>query len=225
MTYQETLDELKFHVTRILSEEGRDLSHDASHILRVHENCMKIGKEEKANMKVLGAASLFHDIVRPSGEKGEVDHALKSAIYARGVLRGYGYSEKEIEMVEEAIVTSSRSGGTGEIPKTLEAKILYDADKIDGGGEIGIKRTQALWKRRSEEKGEQYDEKTAMRWYLGRITDVLNIGLFTDYGKKMMDEDLRVSLSYIKKTIGGELEETVKRDLGEKSSKYLALVK
>lgn len=226
MYFEDTLNELKFHVTGFIGEEeNRDPAHGADHILRVYDTGMRIGSQEGANLKILGAALLFHDVIRPTDVKGEADHAKKSAVFARGVLSSYGYSKKEIEMVEEAIITGSRSGGTGKIPATLEAKIAYDADKIDGGGEIGIQRTTMMQRKRAEDRGDIYDEKEAMRWYLGRITDVLNIGLFTKYGREMMNEGLKVSLSYINKVLGSEFEEIMKRDLGEKSKEYFSLIR
>jgi uncharacterized protein len=117
-----------------------DPVHGLSHVLRVYRLCERIGHEENANMKILRAAALLHDI------EGDVDlredHHLAAAAVAENILRRKGWEENEIESVLHCI-RSHRYRDTREEPETLEAKILFDADKLDAIGAVGVARAVA----------------------------------------------------------------------------------
>ncbi len=218
------LENVKGYALAYIKDSGiQDPAHGADHIMRVYDIGMQIGLEEKANLEVLGAAILFHDIIRPNDEKRESDHAIRSANLAKDKLIEFGYSEKEIELVADAIETSSRSGGNYVVPETVEAKILYDADKLDGGGEMGIKRTEALWRKRFESENKPYDDKIVARWYLGRIVDVLKTQPgFTPTAKRMLKERLKVSFSYCQNILGREFDDIMTNSLGKENvSRYI----
>ena len=106
-------------------------SHGYEHTERVIELCEKLGKSLNADMSVLIPAAILHDIGR---EKD--NHAYHSAQMARQVLEDLNYSK--IDEITHAIeVHSFTEGGQA---KTLEAKILSDADKLDAMGAIGVYR-------------------------------------------------------------------------------------
>lgn len=117
---------------------GQSGSHGLSHTLRVTRLCAEIGEAEGADMKVLIPAALFHDVARPLEKKTKIPHEEEGARIAEEYLRTSGFDEPCIS----AIVHSIRSHrySTGEKPKTLEAKVLSDADKLDAMGAIGIAR-------------------------------------------------------------------------------------
>jgi uncharacterized protein len=69
---------------------------------------------------------------------GATDHAVESAKMAAPILTEAGFSLEKIKHVQECIV--SHRYKTNNIPQTLEAKILFDADKLDALGAIGIAR-------------------------------------------------------------------------------------
>ncbi len=117
----------------------REGTHGFSHTERVFNLCMHIGREEGADLEVLALASLLHDVARPLESSGRVeDHAVEGARIARSYLRSLGYPEDKIEAVAHAIEAHRFSRGPE--PRTLEAKILSDADKLDAIGAIGIAR-------------------------------------------------------------------------------------
>ncbi len=128
----------------IVKSELNTSSHDFAHTLRVYNNCIKIAETEfadTANMDILRAAAILHDIARPKenvalGDKG--DHAILGARQAKEILLNLGVSEDFADKVSEAIKTHRFRSGME--PKSLEAKILFDADKIDTLGNIGIAR-------------------------------------------------------------------------------------
>ena len=117
-----------------------DPVHGLSHILRVYRLCERIGQEENANLRILRAAALLHDI------EGDVDlredHHLAAAEIAGKILRRKGWEEDDIGAVLHCI-RSHRFRDTREEPETLEAKILFDADKIDAIGAVGVARAVA----------------------------------------------------------------------------------
>lgn len=121
-----------------------DSAHDFAHILRVYNNAKKISKKEKANVKLVLSAVLLHDIVSyPKSDKRSKLSSSESAKEARKILSNLGgYSSTEINLVCDAILDHSYS--RGRTPKTLEGKILQDADRLDAIGAIGIARVFAV---------------------------------------------------------------------------------
>ena len=113
-------------------------SHGFDHILRVTNICQQIGDAEQANMDVLIPAALFHDIARPLEEETGVRHEVEGARIAERYLTSIHYSPNYTREIIHAIETHRFT--TKNPPKSLEAMILSDADKIDAMGAIGIAR-------------------------------------------------------------------------------------
>lgn len=115
-------------------------SHDQGHIERVYNLCMQIGRKEGADLEILGLAALLHDIGRQyeKDSKGKVCHAEKGAVLARRLLKKYHVDKVKINKVVECIRTHRFK--SNKKPKLKEAKILFDADKLDSIGAIGVGR-------------------------------------------------------------------------------------
>lgn len=119
--------------------EKNDSAHDFEHMMRVYKNAQKIGKSENANMKLVLAAVLLHDIVSfPKLHEKSKMSSIKSSIVAKSILENHGYEKHEIKIISDAIRDHSFSRGM--IPNTIEGKILQDADRLDAIGAIGIAR-------------------------------------------------------------------------------------
>lgn len=118
-----------------------DSAHDKEHVYRVLYNALTIADTEDAvDYDVLITACLLHDIGRAEQfENPKLDHAEIGADKAYQFLREHHFSKEMAEQVRECI-RSHRFRGEG-LPQSLEAKILFDADKIDVAGAIGIART------------------------------------------------------------------------------------
>ena len=114
--------------------------HDWSHVERVRALALRIGEAEGADPFVLEAAALLHDVSRPEEMKqgGGFCHAEHGAEEAGKILSRYGCSEEFMTRVAHCIRTHRKRGKN--IPKTIEAKIIFDADKLDALGAIGIGR-------------------------------------------------------------------------------------
>jgi len=115
-------------------------SHDWEHTQRVYELCMHIGEVEKADKEVLTVAAYLHDVGRPHQDesKGMVCHAEKGAELAGALLEKYPISDERKSHVIDCIRTHRFRGNCR--PETVEAKVLFDADKLDAIGAIGIGR-------------------------------------------------------------------------------------
>ena len=114
----------------------KDRAHDLEHALRVREWGKLLAVEEGADALIIELAALLHDI----GRSGAVEktHAESSAGLSVNILHKAGYAEDIVLRVRDAIMAHSREAGHE--PNTLEAKILYDADKLDFVGAIGLGR-------------------------------------------------------------------------------------
>lgn len=115
-------------------------SHDWGHTMRVHSLCMTIGKTEGADLEVLSMAAYLHDIGRSYQDqsKGGICHAEKGAEIAEEILKKTDLPESKKENIIHC-VRAHRFRGINR-PETLEARVLFDADKIDSIGAIGIGR-------------------------------------------------------------------------------------
>ena len=118
-----------------------DSAHDKEHIYRVLYTALDIaGTEEAVDMDVLIAACLLHDIGRREQfEDPNVCHARAGADKAYRFLAEHGFPESFAAHVRDCIFTHRYRKGNQ--PGTIEAKILFDADKVDVSGAIGIART------------------------------------------------------------------------------------
>ena len=134
-----TIEDIKaFAVSCFSRAQG---SHDWDHTRRVYNLCMHIGEVEGADMEVLKIAAYLHDVGRPYQDesKGTICHAEKGAQMARALLEEYPVSNTQRANIIHSI-KSHRFRGKCQ-PEILEAKILFDADKLDAIGAIGIGRT------------------------------------------------------------------------------------
>ena len=118
-----------------------DSAHDAQHIYRVLYNALEIAKAEpQVNYDILIAACLLHDIGRPDQVADpSLCHAEVGSKKAYSFLLELGMGEDFSENVRHCILTHRFRKNLP--PQTIEAKILFDADKLDVTGAIGIART------------------------------------------------------------------------------------
>jgi len=128
----------------IAEKEMQDASsaHDIDHVMRVYNLCLYLARDEpNVDLDVLKISALLHDIARvqeDEDDSGNTDHAILSAEMAGEILRTLDYPERTIGQVKHCIV--SHRFRSHNRPRTKEAKILFDADKLDVIGAIGIAR-------------------------------------------------------------------------------------
>ena len=125
-------------------------AHDAEHVYRVLYAALDIARAEPAaNLDVVIAASLLHDVGRAEERRNPaVCHAQAGAEKAYRLLLALGQAEAFAAHVRDCICTHSI--GRGAPPESLEAKILFDADKLDSVGALGVARTLVFRGERAE---------------------------------------------------------------------------
>jgi uncharacterized protein len=115
-------------------------SHDWEHTLRVVRLCELIGQKEKADMEVLLVAAYLHDVGRCQQDlsNGKVCHAEIGAQLAAPLVGKLPIAMARQENILHCI-RSHRFRGH-QVPQTLEAQVLFDADKLDAIGAVGVAR-------------------------------------------------------------------------------------
>lgn len=115
--------------------------HDFDHTMRVLANARRLAAMEPgADLAVVETAALLHDIGRPEEirSKGRRCHARRGAELAAVMMEKLGCDPVFTARVAECIRTHRFRGRS--VPRTLEEKIVYDADKLDSIGAVGIGR-------------------------------------------------------------------------------------
>lgn len=140
------IDEKHKEIIEIVENKLTCSAHNLDHVFRVYNLCLLISKYEKnVNLEILTPSALLHDIARveESNDKtGEIDHAVLGSKIAEDILRKLEYENDKIEKIKHCII--AHRFRTGNEPKTIEAKILFDSDKLDVIGASGIARTFML---------------------------------------------------------------------------------
>ncbi len=149
-------------------------SHDDDHVKRVVKLAVYIAEKEGANVEIVQKAAELHDIARD-----KPNHAIESAKVARDILKRKGYNEDFIEKVVHCIEAHSFSSGIK--PKTLEAMVLSDADKLDAIGAIGIARAFMF----SGENGRSIED--TLKHFEEKLLKLKDL-LYTETAKKLAKE-------------------------------------
>lgn len=187
--------------------EGADAVHDFDHVLRVLALAERIGRAEGADMEIVRAAALLHDVEREKAAAANLDHAAFAADRAREILTqrrsgkaDAGLSPAKVEAVAHAI--TAHRFRTGPEPSTLEAQALFDADKLDAIGAVGVARAfayggahrQRLWASietvdvaRWLEEGDHPRDHTPVHEFVVKLSR-LKGKLFTPTGQSIAEE-------------------------------------
>lgn len=118
-----------------------DSAHDAEHIYRVLYSALDIAlTESDVDMDVLVAACLLHDVGREAQFKDPtLCHACVGSEMAYNFLLENGFEKAFAVRVCDCIRTHRYR--SNDLPQSIEAKILFDSDKLDVVGAVGIART------------------------------------------------------------------------------------
>jgi len=111
--------------------------HAKDHVLRVLRRCIRLGEQLNADLEILVAAVYLHDLGRHYID--DKAHGALSALKAEPVLERINFPQEKRDAVLHTIRVHD-VGATPEDRTTLESKILYDADKIDTLGVVGVLR-------------------------------------------------------------------------------------
>jgi len=192
-------------------------SHDWDHTQRVLGLCLRIGKKERGNLEILRLAALLHDIGRAAEDRsnGKICHSQAGASMAGKILIAHGVAKETMEGVIHCIRTHRFR--KQDVPISKEAKILFDADKLDSIGAVGIGRAflfageigASLHDPRIDVlKTQPYtSEDTAYREFLVKLSRVKD-RMFTNEGKRIAAERHKFMVEFFKrltKEVNGQL--------------------
>ena len=120
---------------------GEGSGHDWWHIYRVWNLAKKLAEQEGANLLIVELSALLHDIADWKFHDGD---DTKGPQMAEQFLSVNHVDRDVIDSVIEIIATISYKGAGVSTPmKTLEGKVVQDADRLDAIGAMGIARTFA----------------------------------------------------------------------------------
>jgi uncharacterized protein len=120
-----------------------DWAHGKSHIERVLRTGVEIGKQEHADIEIIELAAILHDIFESQETQAGTEgfrHEIEGSKEARKILTELGLPVSTVDAVCHCIESHRKRTGRTE-PQTIEAKCLFDADKLDCIGAIGIIRS------------------------------------------------------------------------------------
>jgi uncharacterized protein len=124
-------------------QESTPHCHGWDHTVRVWHNARHIAHIEGADSAVVEYAAILHDIGRAAelADEGKSCHARLGADQVPGILADIGIADEEfIQHVRECVETHRYRRRDAGAPASLEAKIVFDADKLDSMGAIGLGR-------------------------------------------------------------------------------------
>jgi len=122
---------------------GADAVHDFDHVLRVYFVAEHLAQKEGADQEIVRAAALLHDAVGTMpGSEERAEHHLASAVFAEEILADESWPLERIRAVQHCI-RAHRYRDDREPPQTIEAQTLFDADKLDVLGAVGVARAVA----------------------------------------------------------------------------------
>lgn len=183
-----------------------DSAHDAQHIYRVLFSALQIADSmQNVDYDVLIAACLLHDIGRREQfENPRLCHAQIGSEKARVFLLEEGFSADFAEKVAHCIVTHRFRKANQ--PQSVEAKILFDADKLDVTGAVGIARTlmykadiqEPLYTFRHDgtvSNGEGEDTPSFFREYKFKLEKLYD-RFYTEQGAAMAQERRQAAVDY-----------------------------
>jgi uncharacterized protein len=185
-------------IKKIVEKELSCSAHDMEHILRVYNLCLKLAENEKdIDLDILLTSALLHDIARVKEDQdnsGKTDHAELSAEMAEKILKNFNYKLEKIEKIKHCILTHRFR--TGKKPETKEAKILFDADKLDVIGAIGVARSFMFGGKHNEKI---YSNIQVEEYVKENIVDEKQNGRIKDLSKHTPNLEFELKLKHIPK--------------------------
>jgi len=180
---------------KVKNEIGdRTGAHGFDHFMRVRKYAVFIAKKEGANVKVVEAMTLLHDLVRYEDEREEysVEETIKKATE---ILAELGqFSTSDTKAILDGIKSHSLHSRIEATPASLEAKVLFDADKLDSVGRVGIARWFTTMASRN------LTIKQIAQTYIKTINEQqikMNNKLYTETGTIMIQKKLPWTLKFM----------------------------
>ena len=141
MDSKKLIEKTRLYVEKELADDGS--GHDWWHVYRVWSIAKKIAQKENADQTIVELAALLHDIADwkfNDGDESAGSRQVAAWLNKNGVDPGL------VDEVCEIISTLSYKGAGVATPmRTIEGKIVQDADRLDAIGAVGIARI-CIWR-------------------------------------------------------------------------------
>jgi uncharacterized protein len=173
-----------------------DWAHGRSHIERVLWTAIEIGKQENADLEIIELATILHDIFESREAHGSLAgfrHEVEGSKEARKILTKLGLADGIVDAVCHCIESHRKRSGRIP-PQTIEAKCLFDADKLDCIGAIGIIRSAFV---SFDHQQEFYKEEEDVEAY--KRVNIGPDGTIIDYAQHSSNLEYELSLKEVAK--------------------------
>ena len=170
-----------------------DWAHGESHIKRVVRTALELGKQESADPDIIELAGILHDIFESKETHSNIEgfrHEIEGAREAARILKRLGAADNTIQAVCHCIESHRKRTSTE--PRTIEAKCLFDADKLDCIGAVGIVRSAFI----SFDHGQEfYREEKDLDSYTSK--NIRSDGTIIDSSKHSSNLEYELSLKHV----------------------------
>jgi uncharacterized protein len=164
-------------------------AHDVFHAKRVRDVSLRLANQHPASVdrELLASAAWLHDIGRPLERVGEIDdHDEWAADEATRLLEAEDVPTDGIAAIEHCLRAHSIRASSP-TPETIEAKLLFDADKLDATGAVGIVRLACIVGERSGRTGDRYAVIDDASTLGGDRPESPDIGLLREWARERLD--------------------------------------
>jgi uncharacterized protein len=191
-----------------------DPAHGKNHVQRVLRTALEIGRQEEADLEVIELAAILHDIFENKETHSVVEgfrHEIEGSREARKILTKLGISDETVDAVCHCIESHRKRSGRIE-PQTIEAKCLFDADKLDCIGAIGVIRSAFV---SFDHQQEFYKEVSDIDAY--KRMNIRSDGTIIDYGQHSSNLEYELSL----KTVASRMYTATGRRLARERAAFM----
>jgi uncharacterized protein len=176
-------------VRDLIEKADQSVAHRMDHIRRVMRNAKTIAQSyPDADPEILALGVLLHDVEQPYHDKA--NHVSRSMDVARRVMREAGVATPTVDRVVQVIYEHSSEHIEERQPSSIEARILFDADKLDGVGASGILRVVSLFAQAGKRRSE------AIPWYRHKI-EVASANMQTPEGRALAAPKLKLVEAFL----------------------------
>ncbi|WP_173916348.1 HD domain-containing protein [Halobacillus sp. Marseille-Q1614] len=186
MEKERVIEEIQLYVQPFFTDDTT--GHDYEHMKRVARWSHQLAAAEGADVFTAEAAGWLHDI----GDKKLFENPKEALESMYSFLESLPIESETIENIRLAVKDVSFS--KGDVPQTLEGKIVQDADRLDAIGAIGMARTFAF----GGAKGQLlYGEgPTSIQHFYDKLLRLAS-GMHTNTAKKEADKRHQFMLNYL----------------------------
>ena len=161
--------------------ERNSLGHNWEHVKRVIVNAVYVAIEEKADMQIVLAAAILHDIGFVAVPEEPRRHNVHGSTACKKYLDEWSASERTL--ISNCILKhKGRYPGYGIEPETLEEKVVCDADQVDKFGWIGFLQVVKVY---AEYGISGVEEFATMRGLAKGLSEAGGISLYTEAARRM----------------------------------------